>query len=131
VPYTITPSESKKYLIIKVVDSMTRESGGEQMARAGIVGAEMGIRRFLVDATESRNAASALSNYKVAHSDSRDAAVDRRARIAILVDRDDHSHDLYVTFAQTAGLDVTLFRSREDAIAHLEDEPSQRSPEGG
>ena len=117
--YTITPAENGKYVLLTTVGDITREAMMQCVSEADKLGAELDIRAHLIDVTASRNVESALANYKF-NADVRSEQVDRRACIAILVAEDDHSHDLYVTLANVAGLDLTLFRNRAEAIAHLE-----------
>jgi len=80
----------------------------------------LGIRCQLVDCTKARNVDSASQNYDFAYLDfPSSVALDKRLRVAILVDPDDHSHDFSDIVMRNAGLNVALFRDRGKAIAHL------------
>jgi hypothetical protein len=94
-------------------------------------GNKLGILKFLVDATEARNVESALKNYYFAYKDLDASQVDKRARVALLVDPGDTSHDFLETLCRNAGHDVTLFRERELAERHLHYGPQiNRKKEG-
>jgi hypothetical protein len=87
---------------------------------AHALGRELGIRRHLVDLTDSKNADSVLGNYNFAYEDMKQTeGIDAGVRVAVLVSPEDHSHDFVVTASQNAGLCVTLFRDRELAIQHV------------
>jgi hypothetical protein len=84
------------------------------------LGRKLGIRRYLVDLRKSRNVESLLDGYQFAYQDMpQQPEIDRSARVAILVSPGDHSHDFIETVSRNSGLDVTLFRDYEQAIAHL------------
>ena len=119
-PYTIVPAESGDYVITTVTEDMTRDLARKLAVESNAVGAPLGIRCYLFDFTKSRNVESAIGNYRSTTVDIRSQPeVDRRACVAVLVDPDDHSHEFTEALAKTAGLDMTLFRDREEAISHL------------
>lgn len=118
--YTIIPSPDGKYLILKVVVDMTRTLALEIAVQALLVGQELGINRYLLDLTESRNRESIGGSYESAYTDL--ALVVRRYRpplIAMLVDPQDDSHNFNETVTRNAGLDVRLFRDRDLAVQYL------------
>jgi hypothetical protein len=118
--YSIVPSEDRKYIILTVKGEITREIAMQCNLEAHALGEELGIDRYLTDVTEARNNESVVEKYKFAYQDMQQhAGIDRRARVAMLVSPDDHSHDFVETVTRNSGLDVTLFRSREEATAHL------------
>ena len=118
--YTITPSADGKYIVLKVTGDMTRRLTMDQNLESHAMGKRLGINRYLVDVTESRNVESVIDNYRFAYEDMRQAAdIDKSARVAVLVSPDDHSHDFVETAARNAGLNVTLFTDRELAVRHL------------
>jgi hypothetical protein len=81
---------------------------------------QLGIDRFLMDLTDSRNVESVTSKYIFAYSDMKNTpGINRNARVALLVNPDDHSHDFILTVAQNSGLNTTMFRDRQAAIEHL------------
>jgi hypothetical protein len=108
-------------VIAKVTGDMTRELAAQIAEDSNVLGAEIGVRCYLIDVTESRNVDSVANNYQYARTDARSPGVDRRACIAVLASEDDDSHDFYVTMAQTAGLEIELFRDRAEAVAHLKE----------
>lgn len=117
---TNTVSADGKYIIQKIVGEINAEIALKYNLEAHALGRELGIRRYLSDLTECRNTDTVFDNYDFAHHDMPiTPGIDRFARVAVLVDPDDHSHDFVETVAQNAGLDVTLFYSRAAAIQHL------------
>lgn len=119
--YTIEVAENKRYIIITVEGDQTNQLAMEQNIKAHEIGNAMGISRFLVDLTHSQFTGTALDHYKFAYEDmSSYEVINRNARVATLVAADDHSHDFVETVASNAGMDVTIFRDRAAAIAHLE-----------
>ncbi len=118
--YTITPAKDGKYIILKVRGDITRQSAMRMNLEAHSLGKQLGIRRYLVDATEARNVEFNTENYQFAYMDMRTMeGIDKHARVATLVSPDDHSHDFMETVAKNAGLDVSLFTSAEEAIHFL------------
>lgn len=87
---------------------------------AHTLGKKLEINRYLLDLREARNVDSPVNGYKFAYDDMpNEPMIDRKARVAMLVSPEDHSHDFIETVAQNTGLDVTLFRDYEQAIQHL------------
>jgi hypothetical protein len=117
---SIEPSSDRRYIILKVVGDYTRERAMTNTIDAHAVGRELGIHRYLVDMTESRNTESVLANYEFARKEIWEAPeIDTTALVAVLVSPDDHSHDFVETVARNAGLRVTIFRDRARAEQHL------------
>ena len=119
--YTIRLSPDGTYVILKVVGQIDRRTAMAQNVEADAFAKKHGVRKYLVDLIECRNVESDADNYAFAYEDMMNAPLDREARIAFLVHPDDHSHDFVETVSRNAGLDVTLFRDRKLAEAHLRD----------
>lgn len=117
--HTITPSEDKSHIILKVIGDLTTQLAVKQDLEAHALGRQLGIDRFLVDLTEARNVESVFENYNFAYKDMNTEGINRQAHVVLLVSPQDHSHDFVETVARNAGLDVTLFREREPAMRHL------------
>ena len=118
--YTIAPSPDAKYIVLKVTGNMTCQLAMQQNREAHAMGKKLGIHRYLVDVTESRNVESAVDNYRFAYDDMRQAPdIDKTARVAMLVSPGDHSHDFVETVVRNAGLSVRLFTDRELAVGFL------------
>lgn len=118
--YTIRPAASRSYIVLKIKGDLTSEMALRQDLEAHFLGKKLGISRYLVDATESRNVDSVSNNYDFAFKDIMISPdIDKNARVALLVSPEDNSHDFVETVARNAGLDVTLFRDRDLAIRHL------------
>ncbi len=118
--YTISLSDDESYIIVKILGKQTAELAMKQNLEAHAFGDELGIGRYLVDATEAVNVDSTLENYSFAYTDMQTpTGINKAAIVALLVSPDDHSHDFIETVSRNAGLNVTIFRDRELAIHHL------------
>lgn len=118
--YTITPSDDGKYIFLKITANIDRQLAMQYILESHKMGQELGIDRYLMDATESRNVESSIQNYEFAYKDMHNTpAIDKSARVAALVSPGDHSHDFIETVTKNSGLDLTLFTDREEAIRHL------------
>jgi hypothetical protein len=98
---------------------LTRESALTNNIEAHALGRQLGINRYLSDLTDCRNVESPVEDYTFATADMDIEAIDHLARVALLVAPDDHSHDFIETVFRNAGLNVTIFRSREAAEEFL------------
>ena len=120
-PYTIEVSENKHYIITTVEGDLTNAQAIEQNIKAHQLGASMGISRYLVDLTASHYIGTTLDHYEFAYKDMQGSdMINRNARVALLVAKDDYSHDFVETVSRNNGMDVSLFRDRQAAINHLE-----------
>ena len=118
--YSIEPSEEGKYIILKHWGELTSVLAMERNLEAHALGAELGISRYLVDGTESRNVDTVTKTYKFAYEDMKiPPGINQNARIAMLVSPDDHSHDFVETVARNSGLNMNLFRDMDAAVQHL------------
>lgn len=118
--YELSLAPDKTHIILKVKGDITRKLAMQQNLEAHALGEKLGVNRYLVDMTESRNVDTVYSNYEFAYSDMDSTpGIDRTACVAIVVSKGDHSHDFIETVAQNSGLDVELFTDMEKAIAHL------------
>lgn len=117
--YTITPSSDRTYIFLKVVGEITRESAMEQNIKAHALGKKLGINKFLVDMTESRNTDSVIDNYKFAYDDMTTPDIDPSARVAAVISPDDNSHDFVVTAMMNSGLNIAMFNDIESAKKFL------------
>jgi CBS-domain-containing membrane protein len=118
--YTIKVSADGKYIILKHWGVINSEVTTQRNLEAHALGAKLGISRHLVDVTEATHVDSATNTYKFAYDNMRTLpGINKKARVAVLVSPDDHSHDFVETVTRNAGQNVTLFRDREAAIKHL------------
>ncbi len=117
---TITLSPDRKYIIQKVSGEINRAKAMQFNQETHALGKEKSINKFLVDMTQARNTDTAVNNYQFAYKDMKKMPKDvRNARIATLVSPDDHSHDFIETVSQNSGLNVKIFRDRDEAIRYL------------
>lgn len=118
--YTISKSENGKYILLKVVGTINRQLALQYYLEAHALGAEQGIKRYLVDFTECRNTDTVLRNFTFANQDMQNPGIDKTARMALLVNPNDHSFDFIETLLRNAGNDVTLFHDLQLGLWHLE-----------
>lgn len=120
--YTINLSNDGKYIILVVKGEINRQIAIPQNQEAHALGKQKGIQRYLVDLTAARNTDTIPDQYDFAYKDMQQAeGIDRLARVAVLVDPGDHSHDFIETVARNSGQDVRIFKNREAAEAYLAD----------
>lgn len=117
--YTITEFKDKGIILLKVVGDVTRQEMLACDMEAHALGRQLGIRRYLMDATEAHNVESVTGNYVFIRNDIEREEIDRLARVAMLVAPDDHSHDFVETVARNSGFLVKLFRDRGEAERYL------------
>jgi len=117
--YSITASDDKKYIIVKVVGTISRQLAIQYNLEAHALGKELGIDRFLLDFTECKNTDTVMRNYKYVYDDMKNPGINQAARTAMLVSPNEHSHDFIEALFRDAGADVTLFHDRELALWHL------------
>ena len=116
----ISLSDDSSYIILEVTGEITRESAIKSSIDAHKFGKEKGIKKYLVDCTNSKNVDSVFNNYQFAYHDMRHTeGIDTTAITVLVVSPDDHSHDFVETAARNSGLNFTLFRNREKAIEFL------------
>ena len=118
--YTLSPSEDQQYIILKHQGTINGQLAMQRVREAHILGDRLGITRYLVDLTEVQNEDTITDSYRYAYEDMQTPLeVNPKARVAMLVGVEDHSHDFVETVLRNAGHNVTLFRERELAIQHL------------
>ncbi len=118
--YTITPSIDGMFITLKIKGHITRESATQLNLEAHALGKQLKIRRYLVDVTEARNTDTVTGNYDFAYSDMQKMeGIDKSAKVAILVDPSDHTHDFIETVTRNAKLNVRIFTDPEQAMRFL------------
>jgi hypothetical protein len=118
--YTIAPSVDGLFITLKVKGNMTRRRVMQLNLETHALGRQLRIRRYLVDVTKARNTDSPMEVYEFAYADMQKAeGIDRAARVAILTDPMDHSHDFVETVCRNAGLIVRKFTDRNQARQFL------------
>ena len=119
-PYSIKPSDDGRYIVVTTQGNLTNEIALRQNIESHALGKKLSISRYLVDVTQARNIDSVPTNYKFAYEDMVAAPeIDKNARIALVADPQDHSHDFIETAFRNAGFHIRLFRNRDEAIRHL------------
>ena len=79
----------------------------------------MWLNHLLVDLRGCRNEDKPANNFFFAKDDTQKAGLNSEARIALLVEQEDHSHDFVTTAMRNAGFNVSIFREESTAISWL------------
>ncbi len=118
--YTIGISEDRSYIIVTVEGELDSETALNYTIQSHLLAREMGIKKFFIDLRDAVNTQSVIENYDFANFDLNETSViDRRAKVAMLVSPDDHSHDFVEAVARSNGHNVRLFRVMDSALAYL------------
>lgn len=118
--YQTSVSQDGKFISVKVQGIITRVNAMQMNQDVHAFGRLHGLNRYLLDLTESTNSETAFGNYNFAYEDMKaPVGIDRNARVAMLVEPEDHSHDFVEIVSRNSGLDVALFRDRESALNYL------------
>lgn len=112
-PYIITPSKNGKYINVKVKGDIDTKIAMSYNIEAHALGKKLGINRYFVDLSKSRNIESVADNYKFAYEDMKTPLIDKSARVAALVAPEDHSHDFIETVLQNSGFSIRIFTDRK------------------
>jgi hypothetical protein len=118
VSYSLRPSDDGLYIINVAEGDTTRAIAAEGTRALYEMGMELGIRCFLIDLSNSRNVEPLLENARFTREDA-PPVMPPDLCFAVLADPADHSHDFHVAFAQTQGINISLFHDRDEAIEHL------------
>ena len=117
--YSIEIIKDERYILITVHGKINREAATAINAEAHALGKSNGINKYLEDLRDARNDDTVSNNYKFAYQDMKIETFDRFARVAILVDSNDHSHDFIETVSKNAGFFLSLFTDQKEAIKYL------------
>lgn len=118
--YQVKVSECGQFIVIKVVGEMTALSAQSQMTEAHKLGAEVGINRYLVDISESRNIDTISNNYFfVTEGVETFDGINKDARVAIFYDEKDASHEFVERMFEEAGYNVPFFTDIDKAKEFL------------
>jgi hypothetical protein len=85
------------------------------------LGRKLGIDHILLDMRKCVNRNNSIQQFDFSFWDmAHDSRINQDAVIAILVGRDDHSHDFAELMEQKAGRNVKLFHNYNEAIEYLQ-----------
>ncbi|RPI72832.1 MAG: hypothetical protein EHM47_07395 [Ignavibacteriales bacterium] len=120
VTYNISISENSTYIILEITGDITRQNAMQKNVKVHKFGREHGIKKYLVDLTNSRNKDTIINNYQFAYKDIQNTPdFDKTAIVAFVVAPEDNSHDFIETVARNNGLNITIFRDKGKAIEFL------------
>ena len=117
--YSISLAPEGDHVLVEVVGDVTREEVLRIQVEASKFGGDRGVDLYLEDFVQSRNVESPFENYGFAHEDLPAAPVRMTARVACLVDPEDHSHDFAETAMVNMGFPIRLFTDRAQALSWL------------
>lgn len=118
--HIISTPDDAKYIELKFLVDFTREKAIQGIIESHTLGRKIEVNRYLVDLRGVRNNASVFTTYEFSYRDLIfHPEFDKAARVVLLVDADDHSHDFSETVLRNAGMNVRLFRDRDLAVQHL------------
>jgi hypothetical protein len=118
--YVISISDNSRYIIIKVSGEMNGQIAMKYTEESHELAAVKGLDKFLVDLTDATNTLRVIENYEFAYDTvSASPKINKLAKVALLVAKDDHSHDFVETVSINAGLLVRLFRNHKAALEYL------------
>jgi uncharacterized circularly permuted ATP-grasp superfamily protein len=106
-------------VILSVRGEITAATAMEFNREQHLLGVKSGVSRYLTDLCDCRNVDTVTNNLDFALHGMADAAVDKNARVAVLVSPGDYSHDYLEGAFRSAGLDVVFFTDRLLAEEHL------------
>lgn len=119
--FTVEPSDDGQYVAVTMIGDITRNEANEVLDSMYGLGLSRGINCYLLDVRRARNRDRPVVNVRFAMEDI--PAVPgldlRMVCVALLVDPSDRSHDFYAAFAQSQGIDTTLFWDQDEAVEHL------------
>jgi hypothetical protein len=125
--YTISPAKDGDHIQIVLHDVMNRQIGIDVVQDAHALGDLLGIDKYLMDLTKAVNDDSTINQYNFAHVDIPTAdGLNQFAKIAVLVNPADHSHDFMETVLRNTGVNIRLFHEREEALAFLRVAPKAK-----
>ena len=117
--YEAGPSEDGSHIVVRVNKPITRQLAFEFNQAAAKLGLEHDLEAYLVDVRGVVNVESPTDNYMIAYEDAPELAFSRSARIAVLHDPGDTSHQFIETVALNAGYNMKIFTAEQDALAWL------------
>jgi hypothetical protein len=123
-PHCVALSPDRDFVILTVRGEITAAAAIEFNREQHLLGVKSGVSRYLTDLYDCRNVDTVTNNLDFALHGMADAAVDKNARVAVLVSPGDYSHDYLEGAFRCAGLDVVFFTNRLLAEEHLRAELS-------
>jgi hypothetical protein len=117
--YELSLSEDRTYVRVRVLKPIT-EALEREFAQNAIKDAKrLDIAKFLVDVRGIPNVASSFEQCLFGYKAMNQFGLGRNARIAVVVDADDKSHDFIETTLVNAGYRCRLFPDADSALQWL------------
>ena len=118
--YSITPDSTGKYIVVKIKGALRFQDSMQIITEAYDTGARLGIQQYLMDVTEAPHSWPLGQDYMFVNQDlKQQTKFNPSARTAVLAASEDTSHDFILTVAMNAGLNLHVFRDRQEALEFL------------
>lgn len=117
-------SENGKYAICEITGLITQENSLEFTEASNQLLHAANVKRLLTDVRNASNTLNVFGNYSYAYESMANLNLRKDIRSAVLVDKDDSSHDFVETVALNAGYNVRIFHDEEAAISWLNEDTS-------
>ena len=114
--FTTRVSDCRKYIHIIVTAEITYELAHSFMTQACVEASSLGIRNYFFDVRAARNVESTSNNYRLIYEDAQRMGYDRAAKLGILINHNDDSHDFIETVANSAGLNCKIFTCEDSLL---------------
>lgn len=113
-------SSCQKYILVVVQTDITYDVALQFMEQAFAEASKHGIRNYLFDVRGVRNIASTENNYRLVNEDARRLGFDKTAKIGLLIDISDDSHDFIEAAANGAGFNCKMFTSESSMLEWIQ-----------
>ena len=115
----ISVIEDQGFVILEYNGDIKRNEALKDFLKAYETGREKGIKKFLINLNDSKNADTAVNTYQFAYEDLGNPAFDKTITVALLVSPDNRTHDFSETVLINSGLNARLFRDYKKAVKYL------------
>ena len=117
---TLTVSEDKKYIVMKVVGDVNSVDMIQHNLEAHKLARSLNLKSFLLDMTEATNVNKVFENYDFVYNTvSKSRELIPHVRVAMVIRHGDHSHDFIETLANNAGNHLETFHDIQEAVRFL------------
>ena len=125
--YTLSISEKRTYVRVRVHEPLTMELVLEILSDTSASARVEGIKGLLFDAREVVSLLGPMASYEIAYTRLEQLGFPRNCLWAILVAPNDDSHDFMETVARNAGYRCRLFSDEQETMAWLEKDRERKT----
>lgn len=118
--YSLQVSDNQKHIVITIDGTIKNNTSLECAIEAHKLAAEKEITKFLLDLRKAKNQNSLLDKHEFINKDMNNAKeINKDARIAILVNKNDQSHNLFEALFREGGYTIKTFRDLDSTLGYL------------